>query len=409
MLFPRKAVGIADGANLDSFSRLRVSEPQAIFDAQFTYGLQPLLFEQISSGASATVEHDADNRLALMEFTAAATDSQIVMQTFEHFRYQPGKSQLVFVTFNMVEAADDVIKFAGYSDGTNGIEFRMNGSEPQFLLASSTDAGDQKIAQDDWNLDPLDGTGPSGITIDFTKTQIFVIDLQALYVGRVRVGFDIDGVIVYAHQFRHANRIAAPYMATANLPIRAGMVNSGSADATTSMHFICCSVSSEGGVDDTAGYAFSVEGTVTASSGARTHALSIQPAATFNSIANRTRFVLESVDVIVTGNQPVLWELVIGQSLTGTTTFADVNATYSAMQFNTAGTLSGDPAVVIARGYVAATAQQKTATSTQVPFRYPITLNAAGAARVLGRLTVLVTGIGGTSATRAVLNWKEIR
>lgn len=409
MLFPRKTVGISDGANLDSFSRLRVSEPQAIFDAQFTYSLQPLLFEQISSDNSATVAHDADNRLAVMSFTATPTDDQVVMQTFEHFRYQPGKSQLVFVTFNMVEAADDVIKFAGYSDGTDGIEFRLNGSQAQVVLHSSTDTVSQEVAQDDWNLDPLDGSGPSGITIDFTKTQIFVIDLQALYVGRVRVGFDIDGVLVYAHQFLHANRIAAPYMATANLPIRAGMVNSGSGDATTSMHFICCSVSSEGGVDDTAGYSFSAEGSVTASSGARTHALSIQPAATFNSIANRTRFVLESVDVIVTGNQPVLWELVIGQALTGTADFAAVNATYSAVHFNTTGTLSGDPAIVIARGYVASSAQAKASTSSRVPFRYPITLNAAGAARVLGRLTVLVTGVGGQSATRCVLNWKEIR
>jgi hypothetical protein len=36
-------------------------------------------------------------------------------------------------------------------------------------------------------------------------------------------------------------------------------------------------------------------------------------------------------------------------------------------------------------------------------------LNAAGAVRANGTITLLVTGIGGTSACRAIMNWKEIR
>ncbi len=36
-------------------------------------------------------------------------------------------------------------------------------------------------------------------------------------------------------------------------------------------------------------------------------------------------------------------------------------------------------------------------------------LDAAGAVRTMGRLTAIVTGIGGTSATRCIMNWKEIR
>jgi hypothetical protein len=115
------------------------------------------------------------------------------------------------------------------------------------------------------------------------------------------------------------------------------------------------------------------------------------------------------VDVVVTGNNPVKWELCLSDVITGTTTFADVNATYSATEFNTAGTTSGAPAIVIAQGFVAASSQAKQAVSARVAMRYPITLNVAGAARSLGTLTVLVTGIGGTSATRAVLNWREIR
>lgn len=178
----------------------------------------------------------------------------------------------------------------------------------------------------------------------------------------------------------------------------------------TNRKLVTCSHGiSEGGQDDVTGYSFSQAGTVTAGSGTDTHILSAEPKTTFNSIANRGKFVLESVDFIVTGNSPVAWKLVLGQALSGTNTMIDVNATYSAMQYNILGTLSGNPAITIAQGYVAASATVKQSTSTRVPFKYPITLNAAGANRDLGRLTAIVQGIGGTSATRCVFNWKEIR
>jgi hypothetical protein len=307
----------------------------------------------------------------------------------------------------MVAQVANVLKFAGYSDGVNGIEFQNNGTNNQFTVYSTTGNGDETVTQANWNIDKLDGTGDSGVTLDITKTQIVVIDLQALYVGRVRVGFDLGGLVVYTHEFVHANLVASPYVATANLPVRCGMTCSGT--VSTTMNFICCSVISEGGQDDATGYAFSQQGTVTAESGTDTHILSVQPKTTFNSIANRSKFVLESVDITVTGSNPVLWKLVLGQAISGTTDFIDANATYSAIEYNILGTLSDSPAIVIAQGYVAASAQSKTASSTRVPFKYPITLNAAGAARVNGRLSVIVQGIGGTSATRCVLNWKEIR
>lgn len=402
---PIATVTIGDGANLDAFSRLRVSNPEYVFDGQFTYNLLPLLYEQITSNGG-TITYNAANRCADLAFTAD-TNPTARMQTYEHFQYQPGRSQLIFTTFNMNGGTAGVLKYAGYSDGTNGIEFQMNGTQPRYVLYSNTDAGNEIVNQAAWNVDPMDGTGPSHITLDFTKTQIMVIDFQALYVGRVRVGWDVGGQVVVAHEFKHANVFTYPYIATANLPLRAGMTGTGTVSST--MSFICASVISEGGTSERLGYGFSVQGTATAASGARTHILSIQPTLTFNSIVNRTRIVPTDVEIVVTGANPVQWELCLGDVLTGTTTFNAVNATYSATAFNTLGTTSGTPAIVIASGYVASTASTRGASNAGVDSRYPITLDAAGAARANGRLTLLVTGIGGTSACRATLNWKEVR
>ncbi len=397
----------ADGPSTDAFSRERISSPIGIFDAQFTYGLAPLLFEPITSGAGSTITHDTTNRMALMTFATALNGFSSYMQSYDHFRYQPGRGGLAFITFNFKGAASNCTKFAGYSDGTNGIEFRNNGTVNQVALLSATTNGNQVINQINWNVDKMDGNGPSGVVLDVSKIQILVIDFQALYAGRVRVGFDIDGQIYYVHQFLHSNLVLTPYIQSANLPIRCGMVATGS--VSTTMNFLCSTVISEGGQDEVAGYSFVAEGTVTAASGSRTHVLSVRPKTTFNSITNRSRFILEQIDILVTGNNPILWELCLGQAITGTTTFNDANTTYSAAEFNTAGTISGSPTIVMENGYVASNNATKASTQIKINPKYPITLDAAGLSRLMGTVSVLVTGVGGTSAVRVSLGWREIR
>lgn len=409
--FNKVAVSLSDGASIDAFSRLRISQPQGLFDTQFTYNLSDLTFEAITSGSGASVTHDATNRNALMTFSSTPTGGKAYMQSYEYIPYQPGKSQSAFITFNMNGGVANIVKFAGLSDGTNGVEFQMNGITPQFEIFSGTGVGNQIVTQSNWNLDKLNGAGISGITLDPSKVQILVIDFQALYVGRVRVGFDIGGVIVYAHQFNHANVVSSPYFQTANLPIRCGMTCSGT--VSTTMSFICSSVISEGGSPEVRGRNFTQEGTVSASSGARTHVLSLRPKTTYNSLVNRIKFELDSINVMVTGTNPVYWELCLGQAISGTTSFNNVNATYSSIEYNTAGTISGSPTIVIASGYCQGTGGGSGAAGTasfkDLAARYPITLDASGAVRSLGVITVLATGIGGSSACRCSLNWREIR
>lgn len=401
------SIKFADSGSVDAFSRLRVSQPANIFENQFTYNLSSLVFEQITNGSGATITHDATNRMALMTFSSTATGGKAYMQSYEYIPYQAGRSQLVFMTFNFIETKANTLKFAGYSDGVNGIEFQLNGTTKQFTVYSASSNGNETVTQTNWNIDKLDGTGVSGLTLDITKTQILAIDLQALYVGRVRVGFDIDGVIYFVHQFEHSNKVIYPYIQSANLPIRCGMTCSGT--VSTTMNFICCSVASEGGDSEIRGRSFTAEGNVTAGNGTRTHILSIRPKTTFNSITNRIKFDLEGIDFLITGSNPILWELCIGQAISGTTTFNDVNTTYSAFQFNTAGTISGSPALVIASGYISATATAKGSTPAKVDQKYPITLDASGAVRSLGTLSLIVTAFTGTSACRTVMNWREIR
>lgn len=403
------AVTIKDGANLDAFSRLRVSNPLILHNAQFTYDLAPIIFEQITNGAGATVTYDSTNRDALMTFSSTPTGGKAFMQSYEYLPYQPGRSQLVFVTFNMVAAVANTLKFAGYSDGVNGIEFQNNGTDNQFVIYSASSLGNETVTQTNWNLDRLDGTGPSGITLDISKTQILVIDIQALYVGRVRVGFDLGGIIVYAHEFLHANLSLYPYIQSANLPIRCGMTCTGT--VSTTMNFVCSAVISEGGSEDinVFGYTFQTYATATTSTGG-TQLLTLRPKTTFNGIANRMRVAYIDVEILNLGstNENIRWDLCVGQAITGGA-WADVNTTYSGVEVNTGATLSGSPAIVIDSGWVAVGANAKGTSTTSVISRYPITLDAAGLNRTMGSLTLKVTALSGTPTVYAGMKFREIR
>ena len=400
---------VADGPNLDAFGNMRVTNPAFVFDAQLNYDLARLLYEQITSGGAIT--YDSTNGQAVLSLTASPPGSNAYLQSFEYFRYQPGRSQKVFMSFSAGgnTAVAGVTKFIGYSDGVNGYEFQMTSAGPQFALLSSTSQGNQIIAQSAWNLDRLDGTG-SGIALDLTKTQILVIDFQALYAGRIRFGFDINGQVFYCHEIDNANSSAYPYIRTANLPVRCGL--SCTTIATDTMNMICCSVTSEGGDSSDLGYEFSASGSVIAASGAQTHILSIQPLPTYQGFTNRSKIVFDDFELLNTGTVPVQWYLCLGCALTGTNTFTAANSSYSAVGYNTAGTLSGSPAIVLASGFVSSSGSGSKYSLDQTisaNIREPISLDHAGNTRTLGTLSILVAGIGGTAQCYATINWHEVR
>lgn len=407
-------VAIRDGANLDAFSRVRVSQPASLFESTMLYDLSPLQYEQITS--SGTIAYDATNSAA--DFSISSATGLAAMQSFRWIRYQPGKSQLVILTGLFGAAAANVTRRLGLFNATNsgatvtignGIFLEQTGASTVNLrIVNSGTVADQTVAQASWNIDPLTGSGVSGKTLNLETTCILVIDLQWLGMGRVRVGFDIDGEICYAHEFLNANVYTDVYMKTASLPIRAELTTSASASAT--MSFVCATVISEGGADTTQGYQFATEWSGTAGSGSRVHLGSLRPYTTFNSQAVRYPINITNIHTLVTGVNPVLFEAVYGATFSAGPTWAGAAfSTYSGVEVTTAaGTINTSP--IVARAwYTAGGASVKDSTSRGFDALYPLTLDAAGAQRALGTVSFYATGIGGTSACRLALEWDEMR
>ena len=80
---------------------------------------------------------------------------------------------------------------------------------------------DFKVPQSEWNLDTIDGLGPSGYDVDLTKMQMFYIDYSWYGAGFIRWGIrGIDGNITYVHKMANNNTNAEAYMRSGNLPAR---------------------------------------------------------------------------------------------------------------------------------------------------------------------------------------------
>lgn len=139
----------------------------------------------------------------------------------------------------------------GLFDDNNGLFLEDAEGTYRFVRRTSVTGSpvDNGVAQSSWNVDKMDGTGQSGITIDFSKAQILVIDFEWLGTGRARVGFNVDGVTHYAHEFLNANNLSQVYMSTPNLPFRYEIDNDGNGAASTLEH-ICVSLISEGGIEE---------------------------------------------------------------------------------------------------------------------------------------------------------------
>ena len=244
------SVVIADGPNLDAFSRLRVGLPQLRLSALFDTDKRPLVWdERLVNGGLATHLPFEDS----VEMTVEAASSESCRQTKEYYVYRAAQSQLVLCTFAMATPQAGVTQEVGYFDDNNGLFFRASGATLQMVRRTDTSGTpvDAPVDQADWNLDKLDGSGASGITLDVAKTQILVIDFQWLGVGRVRFGFDIDGLIVYCHELRNANNLTAVYMRTPKLPVRYRIANgAGLLPDPVSMKQICSAVVREGGTDE---------------------------------------------------------------------------------------------------------------------------------------------------------------
>ncbi len=398
-----------DSKALDAFGRFRVSQPFNTFDMQFNYDLQPLFFEEAATGGG-DVTHIPNSSAARLT-TGGTTDTHgVVFQTKEYFRYQPGKSQFVAFTTILGAKTSNVRKRIGLFDAENGFFWEQDGTNLKIVRRTKTSGSvvDNAVNQSSWNLDVLDGTGLSGITLDETKDNLYVIDFQWLGAGRIRFGFDFGGQITYFHQIKFANTEAVPFSVTGDLPFRVEIFNTSTASGTTTLDFTCVSVASEGGFNPL-GIPGSVSNGITERTVSTTPlpVLSIKMADLFNSITNRTLIEPLSYELFSL-NENIFYQIILNGSLTGAS-FNAVNATNSAVEFDIAATaISGGH--VVDSGFLTGARDKKEAGIDRRGLLAKLFMSQNIAGNSGDILSIVCTRMAAADATcSASFTWEEFR
>lgn len=253
-----EAFSYGDTGQLSPFGRLRITDATTINNYKTIYPIQTGNNDFNNSANGAATISFVPNSACYNMTVSTSNGEYAIRQSKEYHSYKPGCGQVALVTGTLAATKNNLTQRVGYYDDYNGIFFEHANNNVGTTTLSwnirstvgNTTSISETATSANWNIDKFDGTGPSGLTLDFTKSQIFVMDFQWLGVGRVRCGFDIDGIMYYAHEFLHANRTAGVFMSTPSLPIRWEIRNTGVTSGSSTLAAICAAVQSEGGTEE---------------------------------------------------------------------------------------------------------------------------------------------------------------
>lgn len=399
-----------NASEIDAFGRLRVGSPETLFEGHFPYDNDAIHWFGDMSGGTGTYLSDQGALL----LTADAGQSAAI-QSKRFTQYQPGKSLLVQFTGVYPTKVGSTGR-AGYFNTNDGLFFQVVDGALSFVLRTSTSGApvDTAYAQADWNIDSFDGSGPSGITINPAYPQNAFIDLQWLGVGRVRFGFEINGEKLLAHEIDFANRAGvAPYMRTANLPVRYELIGAAGMAGSAELTCVCSTVISEGGFVEIQGirqHARKLTAT-TVGTGAVVPIMSIRPRVNVNGVVNHLRFLLKNLIVLNTGNNPAHYGVIYGGTLTSPS-WGNVNALYSGAEVDYAATAIAGGILIEGQFVAAGAGHADQGGQLALSEDYSVALAPDGThptAPLTDIYSLVGIGIGGSTTLMGGMTWTELK
>jgi hypothetical protein len=397
----------AAGTSSDAFGRQRISQPLTLFDSSHRYQDNGLW--ATATGVGSTATFDANQGLVTLN-VPTTSGAYVKRETKQVFSYQPGKSLLIMSTFVMEPTKANLRQRVGYFNTDNGIYFQISGTTNSFVERSFVTGSvvETIIDQEDWNIDKLDGRGPSGLTLDPTKAQILWMDVEWLGLGTVRIGFIINGKFIQCHAFNHANIITSTYITTASLPLRYEIENLGATASGSTLKQVCSTVISEGGYElrgkqNAIGTPVSAPYELTAT-GVKYPVVSIRLKASPNRLD--AIVIPTATSILGVGNNGTFqWTLQQGATTSGGT-WVSAGAD-SAIEYNLTGTSSsgGSP---LAKGYISSTTQSSVSLNILKEALFNFQLRRDGFTSTPEEFSLLVETKTAGDDVYSALDWEEI-
>jgi len=209
-----------------SKNRVKVSTFEVTDFATYTNSKDGDIWDDLITGTASST-HDVYQSMVLLQVGSAAGDS-VIRQTKRVQRYLPGRQSEVSMVFRWFPVATGVRRRFGLFDDLDGIYFEDGGDGDFYVVIRRNTAGgiiENRVARADWNVDKLDGTGPSGITAIPEAIQQMSSEYEWYGAGQVEFNFIINNNKYPIHQFNHGNIVEYTWAASASLPIRCELTN----------------------------------------------------------------------------------------------------------------------------------------------------------------------------------------
>ena len=397
------------GMATDAFGRARTSTPFTLFDSFNRYQDNGKYSTANSAGGTFAFNSNTSTIDSTLTTTSGA---YVYRETNRVFAYQPGKSLQILTTFIMNPAKANLRQRVGYFGTDNGFYLeRYDASGIRFVKRSKVTGAvvNTPAEKTDWNIDKMDGTGPSGLTLNLDYPQIMFIDIEWLGLGTARLGFVVNGAFIHCHSFHHSNLSDAPlgaYMQTACLPLRSEIENTGTTASTSTLKKICETVISEGGYELRGRMRTAGMNTPTSNNYTLTSLNTYYPVCSIRLKSDRLDAVVVPKHIALVGTtaSDYRYKIVTGADITGGTWVS--SGSDSSVEFNINATSMSGGSELQSSYLISTGTQSLTATLEDGSFKFQLERNSFTSTP--SNFTIAVAAKANNDKVLAGIDWEEV-
>ena len=338
---------VLQASQLDAAGSLPVSQRIITGNYLQTRDDLPLLFSRDGTGTQTYSNGHVD---------MSVTSGQYALCQSKAFSpYLPGKPTSVKLTFFDFDQEVNVTKRVGfgsrsivapYTADFDGFYFEADGTNYNLHIANASTGATTTTAQSGWD-DPLDGTGESGLTADFTNFTVLEFDFLFLGGTALRCFINVGGVRALFHTFKWSNDNTNTIFRNPAQPV---FYEIRSTTGTGSMAQVCASTEVQGSLE-LVGVQVSVNNGVTNINANNTANTYLINALRLGSDSLDAFVKIKSISTLATTNDNFLYSFIYNPVYSAAPSFSPI--TNTALEHAVGGGITVSGGLVVASGYVA--------------------------------------------------------
>jgi hypothetical protein len=213
-----------------AYDELPVANYSPVIQLTFPYTVNTDLVDVVNVAGGTVTATSAGNNMAVLN-TSATTASSSTVTSVNQLPFRAGQGHIARLCcfWTGTPTVADAFAGIGIGDASNGYGFLLNSSG--FNISYRTNGTPFTVAQTAWNVDVMDGSGSSGMTLDETKGNTYQISYGSVFGD---VNFSIEnqstGDMVLVHILKVSNTNILPTVYNPTFPLRAEVGNASGTD-----------------------------------------------------------------------------------------------------------------------------------------------------------------------------------